>query len=248
MAIATFAGVAAGVCGAPGAAYAEGIGQAFPDLKGLGTVWRYDSQKAVALSDRFLEQVRRLSSYSCNVRTFYSTARLGALGLGTKDHKRPNEEFSLTVFYHPMTAFVRLSHPRKGATIFYRSVDQVAQVRPFHFLPFSISLSPHSSLITSRFGHSIDHSDFRNFDKRVLRPACLTHSCLYLGSGVFEGRRVEVLNIAPDQLEARPVFGRMWLLLDRDTTLPISVVSLGPSGQFWERIDYRGCHFSFRSP
>jgi hypothetical protein len=52
---------------------------------------------------------------------------------------------------------------------------------------------------------------------------------------------VSILNVAPDELEARPVFGRMWLLIDRKTALPVSVASEGPDGHFWERIDYRRC-------
>jgi hypothetical protein len=114
-------------------------------------------------------------------------------------------------------------------------------VRPFGFLPLKLSLSPKSSLITSRFGHTIDHADFLSYDRRILRPACLTHSCVLLATGQFGGRAVLVINVAPDQLEARPVFGRMWLLLDRETALPVSVASEGPDGHFWERIDYGNC-------
>jgi hypothetical protein len=33
----------------------------------------------------------------------------------------------------------------------------------------------------------------------------------------------------------------MWLLLDRETALPVSVASEGPNGHFWERIDYGNC-------
>ncbi|MDA8112986.1 MAG: hypothetical protein M0T83_11095, partial [Nitrospiraceae bacterium] len=96
-------------------------------------------------------------------------------------------------------------------------------------------------LIASRFGHTIDHADFLSYDRRILRPACLTHSCLLLGTGQIFGRAVSILNVAPDELEARPVFGRMWLLIDRKTALPVSVASEGPDGHFWERIDYRSC-------
>ena len=229
-----------------GVARAEEITQIFPELSVDGTTWKYDYVQGLGLSDRLLEQARRLSGYTCRTRTFYSQRRLVLLRKNRPVAQRPNEEFDLTVTYHPLTAFVRLVHPRKGATVFYRSVTRVAAVHPFSFLPLTLSLSPHSGLITSRFGHTIDHSDFLSYDKRVLRPACLTHSCLYLGSGRFRGKPVEILNLAPDQLEARPVFGRMWLLLDRSTTLPLSIATVGPDGRFWERIDYGDCRLSFR--
>ncbi len=218
----------------------------FPELSVAQKTWNYDYSRAVALSDRFLQQAQLLSGYTCRTRTFYSLNRILSRDRNRRVRERPNEDFDLTVSYRPLTAFVRLIHPRKGATVFYRSVDGVTEVHPFSFLPLTLSLSPHNGLITSRFGHSIDHSDFQSYDKRVLRPACLTHSCLYLGSGVFRGHPVEIVNIAPDQLEARPVFGRMWLLLDRDTTLPVSVATVGPDGRFWERIDYGGCRLLFR--
>jgi hypothetical protein len=128
----------------------------------------------------------------------------------------------------------------------YHEVDRVTLLHPFSFLPLTLSLSPHNGLITSRFGHTIDHSDLRSFYHRMFRPACLTHSCLYLGTGLFKGRPVDIVNIAPDQLEARPIFGRMWILLDGTTKLPFSVATYGPDGRFWERIDYEGCHFLLR--
>ena len=229
-----------------GVAEAGEISPIFPELSGTKTTWAYDYRRGVALSDRFLEQARRLSGYTCRTRTFYSLRRLVLHRKNRPVRQRPSEEFDLTVTYHPLTAFVRLVHPRKGATVFYRSVTRVAAVHPFSFLPLTLSLSPHSALITSRYGHTIDHSDFLSYDKRVLRPACLTHSCLYLGSGRFRGKPVEILNIAPDQLEARPVFGRMWLLLDEATSLPVSVPTVGPDNRFWERIDYGDCRLSFR--
>ena len=240
------AGLAVFLVAASGGADAGEISRIFPELSVDGKTWDYDYARGLSLSDRFLEQARRLSGYSCRTRTFYSQRRLELFRKNRPVVQRPSEDFDLTVTYHPLTAFVRLIIPRKGATVFYRSVTRVTAVHPFSFLPLTLSLSPHSGLITSRFGHTIDHSDFLSFDKRVLRPACLTHSCLYLGSGRFRGKAVEILNIAPDQLEARPVFGRMWLLLDQSTTLPVSIVTIGPDDRFWERIDYGDCRLSFR--
>lgn len=226
---------------------APGTAEIFPALVLSGSLWHYDYQKALAMSDRMGEQAALLRSYDCHTRTFYS---LRAIGNRTSSQEpplpeKPNEDFDLAVSYSPMMVSVHLHHPRKGASVLYREVDRIAFVHPFPFLPLSLALSPHNSLILSRFGHSIDHSDFRSFYHRVFRPACLTHSCLYLGSGSFRGRPVDLINIAPDQLEARPIFGRMWLILDSGTGLMVSVATQGSDGKFWERIDYDNCRLSF---
>ncbi len=227
-------------------AQAERLADVFPDLRLDSGSRRYDYIEAQSAADRLLWVLRQLSGYSCRTRTFYSLKRLPP-GINAARQSRggvrprPDESFDLTIRYAPLSVAVRLRHPRKGATVLYRSVDGVAVVRPFGFLPLKLSLSPKSSLITSRFGHTIDHADFLSYDRRILRPACLTHSCLLLATGQLGGRAVLVINVAPDQLEARPVFGRMWLLLDRETALPVSVASEGPNGHFWERIDYWNC-------
>ncbi|EQD24135.1 MAG: hypothetical protein D084_Lepto4C00569G0001, partial [Leptospirillum sp. Group IV 'UBA BS'] len=182
----------------PGAGEAGETARIFPELSFSHKTWDYDYPRAVALSDRFLEQARRLSGYACRTRTFYSLSRISSPDRNRDLRQRPSEEWELTVSYHPFSALVRLIHPRKGATVFYRSVTRVAAVRPFSFLPITLSLSPHSGLITARHGHTIDHSDFLSYDKRVLRPACLTHACLFLGPGIFRGHPVEIVNIAPD--------------------------------------------------
>ncbi len=234
--------------GFPGVAPARAarLSDVFPDLqvdKGSRT---YDYPHAQSAADRLFLTLRTLSGYTCRTRDFYSLRRLPA-GAGSdglhrgESGPRPNESFDLSIRYAPFSVSVHLRHPRRGATVVYRAADGVAEVHPFGFLPLTLSLSPRSSLISSRFGHTVDHADFLSYDRRILRPACLTHSCLLLGTGKFDGRPVSIINVAPDQLEARPVFGRMWLLLDRETSLPASVASEGPDGQFWERIDYQNC-------
>ena len=226
-------------------ARAERLADVFPDLKVDPGSRTYDYSPAQSASDSLLLTLRGLSGYSCHVRTFYSLARLPQnRGTRGSSRDRSSESFDLAIQYAPFSVSVHLRHPRKGATVLYRSVEGVAVVRPFGFLPLTLSLSPHSSLIASRFGHTIDHADFLSYDRRILRPACLTHSCLLLGTGQIFGRGVSILNVAPDELEARPVFGRMWLLLDRKTALPVSVASEGPDGHFWERIDYRNCRLA----
>ena len=224
-------------------ARAERLADVFPDLRVDPGSRSYDYSPAQSASDTLLLTLRGLSGYACQVRTFYSRKRLPRYDPGRKGAFRgeADESFDLAIQYAPFSVSVHLHHPRKGARVLYRSVDGVAVVRPFGFLPLKLSLSPHSSLIASRFGHTIDHADFLSYDRRILRPACLTHACLLLGTGQIFGRGVLILNVAPDELEARPVFGRMWLLLDRKTALPVSVASEGPDGHFWERIDYRSC-------
>lgn len=220
----------------------------YPSLVIFGTTWSYDYRKALSLSDLFEGEALRLRSYHCRVKTFYSLKRVGSprqIGK-TVRQEDPDEDFDYSVVYHPLTVSVRLNHPRRGATVVYREVDRVTTLHPFDFLPLTLSLSPHNRLITSRFGHTIDHSDVRSFYHRVFRPACLTHSCLSLGSGIFKGLPVDIVNIAPDQLEARPVFGRMWVLLDGRSKFPVSVATYGPDGRFWERIDYEGCQYFYR--
>jgi len=228
--------------------YAGEISGIFPTLLISGNAWSYDYQTALSLSDLFEAESLRIQSYHCHVKTFYSLKNLGAPPhhRGKKLREKPNEDFSYTVAYHPMTVSVVLNHPRRGATVLYHEVDRVTRLHPFPFLPLTLSVSPHNGLVTSKFGHTIDHSDFRSFYHRVFRPACLTHSCLALGTGSFKGHPVDIVNIAPDQLEARPVFGRMWLLLDARTKLPLSVATTGPEGSFWERIDYEDCRYSYR--
>ena len=230
---------------APLPVLASEVTDLFPALSLSGKSFAYNYPKALALSDRFEASALRLTSYDCRVRTYYKIAHLGPRAGGRDPQGHPDEVFDLRVAFHPTVIHVRLNHPRQGATVDYSAVSQVVEVKPFSFLPFHLALSPRSSLITSRFGHTIDHADFRSFYERVLRPACLTRSCLLMGEGTFEGFPVRVVNLAPDQLEARPVFGRMYMLLDRTTSLPRAVATIGPTGKFWERIDYGDCRFVF---
>jgi len=227
--------------GGGGLASAARLAQIYPDLVVDPGSRRYDYPKAQAEADRLLMTLRHLSGYGCLSHVFFSLKRIRGGGRGAKSGPRPNESFDLRIHFSPLSVSVLMHYPRKGSTVRYSSVEGVVAVRPLGFLPLSLSLSPKSSLITSRFGHTIDHADFLSYERRVLRPACLTHSCLYLGSGRFSGRPVGILGIAPDQLEARPVFGRMWLLLDRKNAFPLSVATEGPDGGFWERVDYLRC-------
>jgi len=195
--------------------------------------WQYDDLAGRSIVSGEHKAFLALSSYRCLVRTFYHEKKEGR-------ELKADEKMILSV--RPAGDIrVDLLRPRKGAWLIYRKKTNQVRVKPFSFLPMVLSLSPESSLITSRFGHTINHADYGSFYERVLAPACLLGGCVYLDRGVVLGRKVSIVNVAPVFGIARPIFGRMWVSFDRKTNLPVSISTIDPHGKFMERITYTHC-------
>ena len=207
-----------------------------PDIVILDRTWAYDPKKAVRLSDAFFQKAHSLTGYRCTMRNFYDQKSL-----------TPNEWFELSVRY-PTAVRIDLFHPRKGAVLIYRKSTGRVRIKPFSFLGLQFSLSPRNSLLVSKFGHTIDHADFRSFSLRILKPACMAHACVYLGKGTWKGVSVDILNIAPDALEAHRQFGRMLFLVDGKTGFPVMIETISPAGDFLERIEYGNCEMNISYP
>ena len=190
----------------------------------------YSIPKALAVEKRFSKSVRSLRSYRCTLKNYYDLRE-----------KTPDEWLEIDVVYPQKKVRIGLIRPRKGARLIYSSVTGSVRVKPFDFLGLVLTLSPRNSLLVSRYGHTIDHADLSSFDRRIFAPACLSRSCSYLGSGVWKGVPVDVLNIAPDVVEAHRTFGRMVLLFDRATGWPLLVETLSPEGRFMEKVEYENC-------
>lgn len=206
------------------------------DLSFSESTRTYDSKKANGIVDRFLNKSRRLTSYRCTMRNFYHQKAL-----------LPDEWFIVAVRY-PIAVRVDLIYPKKGARLVYLKSTGRVNVKPFGFLDLHLSLSPSNRLLVSRFGHTIDHADFRSFATRILKPACMARSCLYLGKGIWRKKSVYVLNIAPDALEAHRIFGRMLLLVDAKTGFPLLIETISPEGKFMERVEYHNCQMNVLYP
>ncbi|OOH75045.1 hypothetical protein BOX30_08340 [Leptospirillum ferriphilum] len=190
----------------------------------------YSFPKALAIEQRFSKSVRSLRSYRCILKNFYDS-----------HEKMPDEWLEMDVVYPQKKVRVNLYRPRKGAKLIYRSDTHFVRVKPFDFLGLVLTLSPKNSLLVSRYGHTIDHADFSSFDHRILRPACLARSCAYLGKGIWKGTSVDVLNVAPDVVEAHRIFGRMVLFFDRKSGWPLLMETLSPDGRFMEKVEYENC-------
>ncbi|MHB1286142.1 MAG: hypothetical protein ACYCYP_06200 [Leptospirales bacterium] len=196
----------------------------------------YDAKKANGIVNNFLSKSRVLTSYRCTMRNFYHQKAM-----------LPDEWFILSVRY-PIAVRVDLIYPRKGAQLVYLKSTGMVSVRPFGFLGFLLTLSRTNRLLVSRFGHTINHADFRSFATRILEPACMARACLYLGKGLWRKKSVYILNIAPDVLEAHRIFGRMLLLVDVKTGFPVMIETISPTGKFMERVEYRNCQLNVHYP
>lgn len=190
----------------------------------------YSFPKALAIEQRFSKSVQSLQSYRCILKNYYDFRE-----------DTPDEWLSIYVVYSQKKVRVDLFRPRKGARLIYRSDTGSVRVKPFDFLGLVLTLSPRNSLLVSRYGHTIDHADFSSFDHRILGPACLARSCSYLGTGLWKGKSVDVLNVAPDVVEAHRTFGRMVLLFDRINGWPLLMETLSPEGRFMEKVEYENC-------
>ena len=199
-------------------------------------VWAYDSEKARQIVGRLFRKTEALTSYRCTILNFYHQKSL-----------LPDEWLTLSVRY-PKTIRIDLLRPRRGAALVYRRSTGLVRVKPFGFLSFRLTLSPRNSLLVSRFGHTIDHSDFESFTRRILKPACLARACLYLGKGIWKGRPVDILNVAPDVLEAHRIFGMMLILVNKQTGFPVMIETISPLGDFMERVEYRNCQTNVLYP
>ena len=198
--------------------------------------WRYDQSVGRAIVTTEQKAFLALSSYRCLVRTFYHEKKDGR-------RLKADEKMILSV-RTPGDIRVDLLRPRKGAWLIYRKDTDQVRVKPFSFLPMTLSLNPDSSLITSRFGHTINHADYGSFYSRVLAPSCLLGGCVYLDRGVVLGREVRVINVAPVFGVARPIFGRMWVSFDTKTNLPVSISTRNTRDRFMERITYTHCQMN----
>lgn len=190
----------------------------------------YSFLKAQSILHVFSEKVRSLHSYQCVMKNFYG-----------KDKHNPDEWFEISVRYPEKKIRISLIYPRKGARLVYGGTIRRVRVKPFGFLDLILTLSPHNGLLVSRFGHTIDHADLRSFLGRILVPACLSKSCVYLGTGNWKGTPVNILNVAPDVVEARRTFGRMLLLFDQKKGWLRMVETISPQGKFMERVEYENC-------
>ena len=190
----------------------------------------YSFLKAQSILQDFSEKIRSLHSYQCVMKNFYG-----------KDKRNPDEWFEISVGYPEKKVRISLIYPRKGARLVYRAIAHRVRVKPFGFLGLVLTLSPHNSLLVSRFGHTIDHADLKSFLVRILVPACLSKSCVYLGTGSWKGTPVNILNVAPDVVEARRTFGRMLLLFDQKRGWLRMVETISPEGKFMERVEYDNC-------
>lgn len=190
----------------------------------------YSYSKALAIEKRFAKSVRLLQSYRCTLKNYYGLME-----------KTPEEWMEIDVVYPQKKIRMGLIRPRKGARLIYRADNGAVRVKPFDFLRLVLTLSPRNRLLVSRYGHTIDHADLLSFDRRILRPACLSRSCAYLGSGLLKGVPVDILNVAPDVVEAHRTFGRMVLLFDRKSGWPVLVETLSPEGKFMEKVEYENC-------
>lgn len=190
----------------------------------------YSFLRAQSILHVFSEKVRSLHSYQCVMKNFYR-----------KDKNNPDEWFEISVRYPERKVRISLIYPRKGARLVYRAIARSVRVKPFGFVSLVLTLSPHNSLLVSRFGHTIDHADLRSFLGRILVPACLSKSCVYLGTGSWKGAPVNILNVAPDVVEARRTFGRMILLFDQKRGWLRMVETISPEGKFMERVEYENC-------
>ncbi len=223
----------------PSASSANLVSQFLPPGSSLAPgAWRYSEPAGRLIVSSEHKSVLALSSYRCLVRTFYHEGHDG-------DPLRADEKMVLSV-RKAGDIRVDLIRPRKGAWLIYRKDQDQDQVRvkPFSFLPMILSLSPGSSLITSRFGHTINHADYGSFYARVLAPSCLLGGCVYLARGVVMGHAVRVVNVAPVFGVARPIFGRMWVSFDTRTGLPVSISTMDARGRFMERITYDRCRLN----
>ncbi len=190
----------------------------------------YSFLEAQSILHDFSEKIRSLHSYQCVMKNFYR-----------KDNRKPDEWLEVSVRYPEKTVRISLRYPRKGAKLVYRDIARRVRVKPFVFLGLALTLSPHNSLLVSRFGHTIDHADFKSFLERILVPACLSKSCVYLGTGSWKGTPVNILNVAPDVVEARRTFGRMLLVFDQKKGWLRMVETISPQGRFMERVEYENC-------
>ncbi len=202
--------------------------------------WMFDGAAGRAIVSRAETVFHSLSSYRCLVATYYHNVPSGGA-----DHS--DEKMTLSVRF-PGRVRVDLIHPRGGAWLIYRQKTNNVRIKPFSFLPMILDLNPDNSLITSRFGHTLDHSSFRSFDSRVLAPACLLGGCVYLGDASVLGHSVNIVNVAPVFGIARPVFGRMWVGFDEKTRLPLFISTEDPHGRFMERILYTHCQENLSFP
>jgi hypothetical protein len=202
--------------------------------------WRYDEAAGRALVGNEHKTFLSLSSYHCLVRTFYHEE---------KEHGRLKADEKMILSVRSSGDIrVDLLRPRKGAWLIYRKDMNQVRVKPFSFLPMTLALAPDSSLITSRFGHTINHADYGSFYSRVLAPSCLLEGCVYLDRGVVLGHNVRIINVAPVFGIARPIFGRMWISLDGKTNLPVSISTMDSQGRFMERITYAHCQWNPQFP
>lgn len=228
-----------------GSSLASGFPDGLPDpLRPLlppGSVlspgpWGYDEAAGRAIVQGEHKTTLSLTSYRCLVRTFYHEEKVGR-------RLKADEKMILSV-RAPGDIRVDLLRPRKGAWLIYRKDTNQVRVKPFSFLPMILALDPDSSLITSRFGHTINHADYESFYSRVLAPACLLGGCVYLDRGTSMDHEVRIINVAPVFGIARPIFGRMWVSFDRKTGLPVSISTMNSRGRFMERITYAHCQWN----
>lgn len=221
----------------PSASSADLASQFLPSGSSLAPgAWRYSEPAGRLIVSSEHKSVLALSSYRCLVRTFYHEKKDGR-------PTKADEKMFLSV-RSAGDIRIDLLRPKNGAWLIYRKDTNQVRVKPFSFLPMTLALNPDSSLITSRFGHTINHADYRSFYARVLAPSCMLGGCVYLDRGVVLGHKVRIVNVAPVFGIARPIFGRMWVSFDVKTSLPVSISTMDAQGRFMERITYTHCHLN----
>lgn len=134
--------------------------------------------------------------------------------------------------------FVRMEfvRPNKGAVLVYDPVKKKAKLRPFGLLkPFTLRLSPDSSLIKSPTGHRVDASDIGELLKTVkkLQERGMTDIMGNEAVGERASMKIKVEGVDDHSVDG---IHRYLLWLDKKTSLPVKASSYDKNGDLIEEV------------
>jgi len=136
--------------------------------------------------------------------------------------------FSEEIRYYYKSGCIRMEFikPFCGAVLTYDPTRKEVRLKPLRILNRVLSLSPDSHVIRSSAGHRIDESDIGSLLRAVARLQANGMTCA-AGEGVLSGREIMLVRVTGNDAAAVCGVHRYDLWLDKESYLPLKVVSRG---------------------
>lgn len=149
--------------------------------------------------------------------------------------KSGNSAEEIRYFYKSGYVRMEFISPFLGAVLIYNPIKNEVILKPFRITNFAVPLSPDNDMIRSAAGHRVHESDIGSM-LRVAAELQSNGTTRIIGEEPLAGRRTLLVKVTGNEHVAVSGIHAYTLWLDKETCLPLKVVSYDLSGQCREEV------------